>query len=254
MIVWEITYFAVSYVVFVFVSGALTGWAIRIGAEASEWQAKAAATLLRFAQAIIASALLYILWFPILGLTFNNGVNVRGGGIVLFLACVYTLFFGGNYVLGGLLAGITSLMAEQNSYLRELRAKRSVYGPPEQLEQIPTPTLRNLDALPMPDIDRLEVLGLTGRYPDGKTFQRVDEVELACRQSLLDILDSELGPSERNSAKEFQKSGLIQMAIGSNRHRSNLEAVMGTLKSESAADLVRSGRAKAVLLRLIKTP
>lgn len=252
MIFLEIAYFVIAYVSCVFFSGALAGWAIRIGAEGSTWSGRAAAFFWRLSVALFALAILYVLWVPILHVQIDNGFSVEPGTAALVLAILFTLLFGGNFVLGGAFAGVTSLLADQRGYLRELRAKRSIHGPSEKQEQIQTDWRLGTEGLPEPDVIRLESLGLSLRYPDGETGQRVDDIELACRQLLLNILDGELGPSDPNTGGEFLKGGIIAMAIGSNRHRTNLEVSLGILKSESAAKLVQSGRAEEVLMRQVK--
>lgn len=252
MIFFEILYFIIAYVGCVFFSGVLAGWAIRIGAaDGSTWRGRAAAFVWRFFVVIFATAILYLLWPPILHLQIDNGLSVASGNVALVLAIIFTLFFGGNFVLGGAFAGVTSLMADQRGYLRELRAKRSIHGPPEKQVQIPTDWRLGTEGLPEPDVNRLESIGLSLRYPDGKTGQRADDIELACRQLLLNILAGELGPSP-DRGTEFLKGGIIAMAIGSNLHRTNLETSLGILKSESAAKLVQSGRAQAALMQQIK--
>jgi hypothetical protein len=102
------------------------------------------------------------------------------------------------------------------------------------------------------EVERLEDMGLVYRYPDGKTYSRPDAEELAARLVLVGILDTLLGPSTKNSPLEFMKASLITAEIGDNRNASAFDRMFGRWKDESAAKLVRSGKANDAMQRQIR--
>jgi len=106
--------------------------------------------------------------------------------------------------------------------------------------------------IPGADIQRLGQMGLIYRYPDGRTYERPTDAELVARQKLVDILDAELGPSAPMTPLEFAKGAIISETIGDNRNASRFDKIFGRWKSESAEQLVASGRAHEEIIRQIR--
>lgn len=105
--------------------------------------------------------------------------------------------------------------------------------------------------VPGADIERLGQMGLLYRCRDGKSYERPTDAEIEARQKLVEILDSELGPSSPNSPLEFAKATIVREAIGDNLNASRFDKMFGRWKSESAEQLVATGRARDEMLRQI---
>jgi hypothetical protein len=118
----------------------------------------------------------------------------------------------------------------------------------------PMPANTKDGELPPPDRKRLKGMGLALQHPKGPSEEcrSASDVELSHRQVLLNILDGELGPSDPDTPLEFAKAQLIHDAIGDNRNASLFVQTLGLWKPESAEKLVRTGRARETMQKLIR--
>jgi len=128
MILVEIVYIVIASFLFQLLSIRLGKWAIDNGIQGPEARAKMFAMAWRFSDAVVAVLVLAILWFPLLQVGIDGPWTVRGGSFGFWIAAIYTVLFGGMFVIGSLFAGLTVPKGDQVAYFRDRDEKMRAEG------------------------------------------------------------------------------------------------------------------------------